>query len=68
MPRQVIYKTSLVQSDGDSLLAQWGLGIAAGSLLLILIATLFPFNFHFSDKFSLSSVISRFYGWGDPID
>lgn len=68
MPREVIYKTSLVQSNGDSLLAQWGLGIAAGSLLLILIVTLFPFDFHFSDKFSLSSAISRFYGWGDPID
>ena len=34
--------------------------IVIGSVLLILIATLFPFNFTFEDKLSLSTIIGRF--------
>lgn len=63
MLRETTCKTLPDQSDSGGLLARWGLGIMTGGLLLVLMATLFPFNFHFADALSLPATISHLYGW-----
>jgi hypothetical protein len=37
------FQDALDSVDGDTLLAKWGLGIVTGSLLLMVMVSLFPF-------------------------
>lgn len=69
MLREATSETLPDHIDGDDLLARWGLGILTGGLFLVLICTLFPFNFNLAVVGDfLPSTISRFYGWGSSID
>ena len=54
--------------DDIELLAKWGLGIVTGSVLLVLVATLFPFDFHVSTSLSPTTLIGRFYDYGNVFD
>lgn len=49
--------------DAESTFERCGLGIVAGSLLLVVMATLFPFNFHSSHASSLPVTIGGFFNW-----
>lgn len=54
--------------DGDELLAKWGLGIVVGSLLLVVLATLFPFDFFLANGLSFTIIVSKLHGWGTVDD
>lgn len=61
-------QAALSSSGGDELLAKWGAGIVTGSLLLVVLATLFPFDFSLSNRLSLATIISKLSGWGTVDD
>ncbi|NEO97151.1 MAG: VanZ family protein [Symploca sp. SIO2E9] len=52
----------------NELLSQWALVIVTGSILLVLVCTLSPFEFSFAQGFSIQLILSRFSSNGNLSD
>lgn len=63
-----IKKKYSIAIDGSELLSQWALGIVTSSILLVLVCTLFPFQFSFAQGFSIQVIVSRFSYSGNLSD
>jgi glycopeptide antibiotics resistance protein len=51
---------SISKTNWHELVEQWALGIVACGILLVLVTTLFPFNFTFKDGFGIKEIVNSF--------
>lgn len=64
--RKLLNNSSIIHLH--ELVEQWALGIVACSILLVLVTTLFPFNFSFKDGFAIKEIVNNFNNQSNLID